>query len=273
MAQPMTDNERNSMLMRGVVIGGLVGGVFSLIDAKTRNQLKETAVDLKSTSKSLLNGVKENPSEMKEQMVSQFTQVTNVLKEVMGDAQKLYERLNEDLFSKMGNIKEVSSDALSTVKGAKDDLKQIGYKLADAGSGLKEMAFLPGSEQESSNGTSSANGSSDSNTQMSGSSSSTDLAGDISSSDVNGKGNGNLKTEAAGNTSSKIESFGNESSLGKSDNSGQAELSSSQSVESLASKVTKNSSRNSKDESAGMKYNNKSGQHLYGGQETPNQKK
>lgn len=272
MAQPMTDNERNSMLMRGVVIGGLVGGVFSLIDAKTRNQLKETAVDLKSTSQNLLNGVKENPNEMKEQMVSQFTQITNVLKEVMGDAQKLYERLNEDLFSKMGNIKEVSSDALSTVKGAKDDLKQIGYKLADAGSGLKEIAFLPGNDQDSTNGTASANGS-DSNTQMNGSSSSNDLAGDISPSDLNGTSNKDLKTEAAGNGSSKIESFGNESSLGKSDNSGQAEFSSSKSVESLASKVTNNSSQKSKDKSAGMKYNNKSGQHLYGGQETPNQKK
>ena len=73
MAQPMTETEKNSMLMKGIVIGGLIGGVFSLIDAKTRNQLKEAAVDLKTTSQKVLSGVKENPGEMKEQMVSQLT--------------------------------------------------------------------------------------------------------------------------------------------------------------------------------------------------------
>lgn len=267
MTQTMSENEKNSMLMKGIVIGGLIGGVFSLIDAKTRNQLKETAVDLTSTSKKMLSGVKENPGEMKEQMVSQFTQVTNVLKEVITDAQKLYERLNEDLFSKMGDFKEVSSDALSTVKDAKDDLKQIGSKIVDAGSELKGIATLPGegnstsSEQESSSSSEDGTNSGGSETNATGGEAGTSSFSGMS--EGSSSENGKLKTEAAGNSNEKIESFGNESSLGISDQSGFAGTSSSEGT----------SSTGSKDKSAGLQYDNKNGEHTYGGQETPNQKK
>lgn len=142
MTEPMTDNDRNGMLFKGMMLGAVIGGVFTLIDSSTRSRLKETAYDIKSTSQRVLNEAKENPGEMKEQMVSQFTEVTNVLKEVITDAQNLYERLNEDVFSRMSEMKEVSSGALGSVKDMKDDLKQIGSKIVDAGSELKGITSV-----------------------------------------------------------------------------------------------------------------------------------
>lgn len=260
MNQPMTENEKNSMLMKGIVIGGMIGGVLSLIDAKTRTQLKETAVDLKSTSQKMLSDVKENPNEMKDQMVSQFTQVTNVLKEAISDAQKLYERLNEDLFSKMGDIKEVSSGALSTVKDAKDDLKQIGSKIVDAGSELKGITSV------SSSG-------SDSSTEEDSSSSSSQMNSDASS-EVSGseqQTSNNSQTDASGNSSAKIESFGNDSILAPNDEIGQVGSLSKSANQSEAS--ASNASSKGQDKSAGVQYNNKKGQHTYGGQETPNRRR
>ncbi|MGG5252232.1 hypothetical protein ACQYAD_01645 [Neobacillus sp. SM06] len=284
MAQQMTENEKNSMLMKGIVIGGLIGGVFSLIDAKTRTQLKETAVDLKTTSQKMLSGVKENPSEMKEQMVSQFNQVTNVLKEALSDAQKLYERLNEDLFSKMGDFKAVSSDALSTVKGAKDDLKQIGSKIVDAGSELKGITNVPGGNE----GENSSSGNS-----VGGSSQTDEHAKLDAAAGENSNESEKLKTEAAGNSSEKIETFGTESSFGISDQSGQAgdANANDQSAGVTECKKQTYSSQKHEGQSAGLKDNNEtygsqknkgqsvslnsdtdSGKHTYVGQETPNQK-
>ncbi len=287
MAQQMTENEKNSMLMKGIVIGGLIGGVFSLIDAKTRTQLKETAVDLKTTSQKMLSGVKENPSEMKEQMVSQFNQVTNVLKEALSDAQKLYERLNEDLFSKMGDFKAVSSDALSTVRGAKDDLKQIGSKIVDAGSELKGIANLPGgNEGEDSSSGKSTEGSSQTQTD--------EHAKLDAAAGENSNESEKLKTEAAGNSTTKIETFGTESSLGLSDQSGQAgdanandqssglneskthtysgQKNEGQSAADLKDNNETYGGQKNEDQSVGLNSDNESGKHTYGGQETPNQK-
>ena len=174
--------------------------------------------------------------------------MTNVLKEALSDAQKLYERINEDLFSKMGDFKAVSSDALSTVKGAKDDLKQIGSKIVDAGSELKGIANLPGGNEESPEGETSSSGKSAEG------SSQTQADGHAKLDAAIGENSGDhekLKTEAAGNSSTKIETFGTESSLGLSDQSGQA------------------GDANASDQSAGL---NESKKHAYVGQETPNQK-
>ncbi|WP_059172492.1 hypothetical protein [Bacillus sp. FJAT-27445] len=135
-----SENEKNSKLLKGIVIGGVIGGVLTLLDSSTRNSLKETAVDLKNTSKNMFTEVKQNPTEVKDQMVSQFQQASNVLKEAIADAQQLYDRLNSDLFGKVSDVKDISKDALDTVMGFKGEVKQIGSKVAEAGSELKAAA-------------------------------------------------------------------------------------------------------------------------------------
>ena len=126
-----------SAVLKGIVLGGIIGGVVSLMDSNTRNSVKEAAKGLKSSSQTLLTEVKENPEDLKEQMINQFREASNILKDAIGDAQTLYERVNTDLFSKVGDVKELTNTAMTTVKDAKGEIAQIGSKVADAGAELK----------------------------------------------------------------------------------------------------------------------------------------
>lgn len=131
-------NEQNSKLLKGIVIGGLIGGALALIDYNTRTKVKNTAVGLKDSSSKMLTEVKENPGEVKDQMISQFKSATNTLKEAISDAQELYQRVNKDVFGNIDVLKEISNDALSTAKEARGELGSISSKLKEAGSELTE---------------------------------------------------------------------------------------------------------------------------------------
>ncbi|WNB93206.1 YtxH domain-containing protein [Bacillus sp. NEB1478] len=128
-------NEQNSMLLKGIIIGGLVGGALALIDRNTRSKVKHTAVGLKDTSSKMLTEVKENPNEVKDQMISQFKNASNTLKEAIEEAQDLYQRVNST-FGNINVLKEVSSEAISTFKEAKGDLSNISTKVKEAGGEL-----------------------------------------------------------------------------------------------------------------------------------------
>ncbi|HDB5314953.1 TPA: hypothetical protein O6X01_002925, partial [Staphylococcus aureus] len=62
----------NSKLLKGIVLGGIVGGALALLDTSTRNKVMGTATDLKDSSMKMFNEVKENPGEAKDNMISQF---------------------------------------------------------------------------------------------------------------------------------------------------------------------------------------------------------
>ncbi|SFC96571.1 hypothetical protein SAMN05443252_11042 [Bacillus sp. OV322] len=139
MTQQMTsDNEKNSKMLKGIIIGGIIGGALTLLDSRTRTKVKETAVDLKDSSMGMIAQVKENPGELKDQMISRFKDASTTLKEAISDAQSLYEMVNEEVLGRVGEVKDISTDALSTAKQATGELKDIGSKVADAGSQLKE---------------------------------------------------------------------------------------------------------------------------------------
>jgi gas vesicle protein len=129
---------QNSKLLRGVVIGGLIGGALALIDNNTRSKVKNTAVGLKDSSSKMYTEVKENPGEVKDQMISQFKSAANTLKEAINDAQVLYQRLNKDVFGNIDVLREISNDAFSTAKEAKSELGSISSKLKTAGTELTE---------------------------------------------------------------------------------------------------------------------------------------
>jgi len=249
------ESEKNSKLLKGVVIGGLVGGVISLLDSSTRSTVKETALGLKSTSKNLLNEVKENPGEVKEQMVSQFKEASNILKDAITDAQSLYERLNNDIFGKMGDVKEITNSAMSTAKDVTGDLKQIGSKVADAGSELKAVVPASGSVSSSS---------SYSSTDM-GTGTIEKSSGPDSLTLEAGLGTEDLTSGTLSDSSSDSTSYG----LGNSVNSTMA--TSGDATSSLDSDSSGTFS--SKDKSGGLGKNNSKGKHTLGGQETPNHDK
>ncbi|RZT21321.1 hypothetical protein [Fictibacillus sp. BK138] len=134
----MYENGQNSKLLKGIVIGGLVGGALALIDYNTRTKVKNTAVGLKDSSSKMITEVKQNPGDVKDQMISQFKTASNTLKEAITDAQQLYERLNKDVFGNINTLKEISNDVFTTTKEARGDLNNITSKLKDAGTEMTE---------------------------------------------------------------------------------------------------------------------------------------
>lgn len=134
----MYENGQNSKLLKGIVIGGLVGGALALIDYNTRTKVKNTAVGLKDSSSKMITEVKQNPGDVKDQMISQFKTASNTLKEAITDAQQLYERLNKDVFGNINTLKEISNDVFATTKEARGDLNNITSKLKDAGTEMTE---------------------------------------------------------------------------------------------------------------------------------------
>jgi gas vesicle protein len=133
-----SSSSNNSRLMRGVLIGGVIGGVLAMLDSNTRTKVKDAAVNVKDSSMNMISEVKNNPSDVKDQMVNSFKDASNVLKEAISDAQKLYERLNRDMFGKMGEVKEMTTEAMNTAMDAKEDLADIGSKVKEAGSAVMD---------------------------------------------------------------------------------------------------------------------------------------
>lgn len=136
--QVSTVDENNSKLLKGIILGGMIGGALTLLDSATRNQVKEKAVGLKDCSKDMFTQVKENPSEVKDQMVSQFKSAADTLKQAISDAQSLYERVNEDIFGKVNKVMDVSNEAMSAASDVKSELADIGSKVKEAGSELTD---------------------------------------------------------------------------------------------------------------------------------------
>jgi gas vesicle protein len=132
------ENGQNSKLLKGIVIGGLVGGALALIDHNTRTKVKSTAVGIKDSSSKMITEVKQNPGDVKDQMISQFKTATNTLKEAITDAQELYQRLNKDVSGNINMIKEISNETFSTAKEARGELNNISSKLKEAGTEITE---------------------------------------------------------------------------------------------------------------------------------------
>ncbi|MFD6207751.1 YtxH domain-containing protein [Peribacillus sp. NPDC060253] len=138
MTQSTIETQRNSKLLKGILIGGLVGGALTLLDSNTRNKVKRSAVLLKDNSMNMIEQVKENPGEMKEQMVSGVKGATETIKEAINDVGTLYETVNEDVVGKVSEVKDISTNALGTAKEATNEIKDISSKVVVAGKQLKE---------------------------------------------------------------------------------------------------------------------------------------
>lgn len=152
----------NSKLMKGVLIGAAIGGALTLLDSNTRSKVKDKAVNAKDTSMNVFSEVKNNPTDVKDQMMSSFKEASSILKEAISDAQNLYQRLNDDVFSKMNEAKSNSSDAMQTVMHAKDELKEVGSKVKEAGSTAMDNPVVnSASESSSSNSGSGSTGAAD----------------------------------------------------------------------------------------------------------------
>ncbi|KMM36104.1 YtxH domain-containing protein [Guptibacillus hwajinpoensis] len=145
------NEEKNGKLVKGILVGAIVGGAVAMLDSTTRNKVRSTAGNVKSSSQGFYTRVKENPSEVKDDWMDRIQSASTVLKEAMNDAQSLYEKVNDEVVDQVNQVKEDSTEVLSTAKEAGEDLKDIGSKVKDAGQEVSgdegyEPTNVPGSE-------------------------------------------------------------------------------------------------------------------------------
>ena len=129
-----SSSSNNSKLMKGIVIGGMIGGFIAMLDPNTRDKVKDTALTVKDSSMNLIGEVKNNPSEVKEQMIDSFKEASQVMKEAINNAQDLYKRLNNDLLGNVSEVRDLTNETLNTAKEAKVEIAEIGTKVKEAGS-------------------------------------------------------------------------------------------------------------------------------------------
>ncbi|MFC0272565.1 YtxH domain-containing protein [Metabacillus herbersteinensis] len=151
MTQVTVEKSKNqsSKLLKGVLVGGIVGGCLTFFDRGTRNKMKTKATTLKSSSKDMVTYVKENPNEVKDQMIHQVKSATNSLNEAINDAKNLYEKVNENVFGRVEEVREMTNETLSTAKDAKEDLKNIGSKVKEAGQEASSAIDIDKSKSDS----------------------------------------------------------------------------------------------------------------------------
>lgn len=132
-----SENDNNGKLLRGMVIGAIIGGALSMLDSNTRNKVTETTKNMKDSTMDMYSQVKNNPSEVKDDLQERLKSASSVLKEAISDAQNLYEKVNENIILPVTMVKEESSEILSHAKEATTDLKDIGGKVKEVGEEVK----------------------------------------------------------------------------------------------------------------------------------------
>ena len=132
-----TENDNNGKLLRGMIIGAVIGGALSMLDSTTRNKVTETTKNMKDSTMDMYSQVKNNPSEVKDDLQERLKSASSVLKEAISDAQNLYEKVNENIILPVTMVKDESSEILSHAKEATTDLKDIGGKVKEAGEEVK----------------------------------------------------------------------------------------------------------------------------------------
>lgn len=128
-----TENENNGKLLKGMMIGAVIGGALTLLDSNTRNKVTSATKNMKDSTMGMYSQVKNNPSEVKNDLQERLKSASSVLKEAISDAQNLYEKVNENIIVPVSVVTDESSDILSSAKEVTTDLKDIGGKVKEAG--------------------------------------------------------------------------------------------------------------------------------------------
>lgn len=127
------ESEKNGKILKCMMIGAVIGGALAMLDSNTRNKVTATTKNMKDSTMDMYSQVKNNPSDVKNDLQERLKSASSVLKEAISDAQNLYEKVNENIIVPVSIVKEESSEILSSAKEATTDLKEIGGKVKEAG--------------------------------------------------------------------------------------------------------------------------------------------
>ncbi|MGD7021249.1 YtxH domain-containing protein [Rossellomorea vietnamensis] len=127
------EEEKNGKLVKGMVLGAVVGGALAMLDSTTRQKVTSNTKNMKDSTMDMVGQVRNDPSGVKSDLQDRLSSAQSVLKEAINDAQNLYEKVNGDIIGQVNQVKEESTEILSTAKEATSDLKDIGGKVKEAG--------------------------------------------------------------------------------------------------------------------------------------------
>ncbi|PKG23043.1 YtxH domain-containing protein [Niallia nealsonii] len=126
-------NEKHNKLMTGMVIGGLIGTAFSLLDSTTRKNVLEKFQHIKTNSEKIFYEIRENPKEAKEQISEKLHYAQAVVKDAFRDGQALYEQIQRTVVARTSDVKEITQETLDTLQHSKGEIQAITGKLKEAG--------------------------------------------------------------------------------------------------------------------------------------------
>lgn len=118
-------HEKKGHMLRNILIGSLVGAVVSLFNKSTRENAKQQASKMKTSSAGFVNTLREDPS-----------QLTNNVRELSSNVRILVNDINEDVRDMMVKVDEIKKNSTRTVQSARqagDELREIGDKIKHAG--------------------------------------------------------------------------------------------------------------------------------------------
>jgi gas vesicle protein len=130
---PTVKDKRSGKLVKGILLGAVVGGAVAMMDKNTRKKITNGTNSMKDSTMDMVSKVKENPSGVMNDWQDRIKSASSVLKDAINDAQKLYEKVNGEVIDQVNQVKEDSTDIIATTKEAAEDLKDIGSKVKEAG--------------------------------------------------------------------------------------------------------------------------------------------
>ena len=126
------ESEKNGKILKCMMLGAVIGGALAMLDSNTRNKVTATTKNMKDSTMDMYSQVKNNPTDVKNELQERMKSASSVLKEAISDAQNLYEKINENIIVPASIVKEESSEILSSAKEATTDLKDLGGKVKEA---------------------------------------------------------------------------------------------------------------------------------------------
>ena len=128
-----TEEEKNGKLIKGLVVGAVIGAAIAMLDSNTRNKVTSTTKNVKDSTLDMYSQVRNNPGEVKNDLQERLKSASTVLKDAINDAQSLYEKVNENILAPVSQVKEDSSGIISSAKEITSDIKEISGKVKEAG--------------------------------------------------------------------------------------------------------------------------------------------
>lgn len=115
-------------LMKGILLGAVVGGALALLSSSNRQNTKQSLSTAKSSVGGLVSEVAKDPSGKASQVIDQVKSASGVIQEVATDVQNVYEKVAGEVDTVKQDLTQVAGTAME----AKSDLQSIGEKVVEA---------------------------------------------------------------------------------------------------------------------------------------------